>query len=154
MMDVFPMLERSPWLSALAGGVALGLASVGLWWTHGRIAGISGIFGRVGLVTGEDRAWRVAFLAGLIAGGVVLRVALPQAFTREASTSLPVLLLAGALVGVGTQQANGCTSGHGVCGLSRRSPRSLASVVTFMGVAMATVFFVRHALGLLAGARA
>ena len=121
----------SKWLLALLGGALIGSGSALLLLTHGRIAGISGIAG--GLVQGatSDRAWRLAFLAGLlVAGGVAGRV-LPAAIGAPVRT-LAAIVAAGLLVGFGTRLGNGCTSGHGVCGLSRLSVRSLVAVATFM----------------------
>ncbi len=130
-------------LTALLGGVLLGLAIAMLLLLNGRIAGISGILR--GLVRPEpgDWTWRALFVVGLVGGAIVARVFDPAAI--EAPTaSLPILAVAGLLVGVGTRLANGCTSGHGVCGVSRLSLRSIVATGTFMGVAAAVVFFVRH----------
>lgn len=132
--------------SALAGGVIIGLAAALLILVNGRVAGVSGIVG--GLVRPEagDLAWRLAFVAGLLAAPLVYAgVATRPVATIEAG--FPVLIAAGLLVGVGTRYAGGCTSGHGVCGLARLSPRSLAAVLLFMGAGFATVFVARHALG-------
>jgi uncharacterized membrane protein YedE/YeeE len=120
----------------LAGGALIGLASAMMLLVHGRIAGISGILGRA-LVPG-GRQFRLGFLAGLVATGAVLAVAMPSAFGAGVR-GLPGLAIAGALVGVGTTLANGCTSGHGVCGMARLSPRSIAAVATFMITAAITV---------------
>lgn len=133
-------------LPPLAGGLLIGFSSATLLLLEGRIAGISGIVGRLFSPQRDDFAWRAYFLAGLLAGGVLLGVFAPGAFGAAPAASLGTLAIAGALVGYGTRLANGCTSGHGVCGLSRRSPRSIASVATFMGVAIAVVFIVRHLL--------
>jgi uncharacterized membrane protein YedE/YeeE len=130
------------WLAGLAGGALLGLAATLLLALEGRIAGISGIVG--GLVSGAgDRAWRVAFVLGLPAGaGFVALVTgnLPQVLTE----SPVVLVAAGLLVGVGTRLGGGCTSGHGICGLARRSPRSLVATVVFMTAGVLTVYVARH----------
>lgn len=125
-------------LRALAGGVLIGLAAAILLVVHGRIAGICGIV-RSALHDDDDRARpiKLAFLGGLIATGVVVARVAPGAI-GAAVTSTPVVLVAGVLVGAGTTLANGCTSGHGVCGLARGSKRSLAAVATFMATAMAT----------------
>lgn len=136
---------------AAAGGVVLGLASAGYLLLEGRIAGVSGIFGRAFQARGEELRLRLGFLGGLVAGGVLLRIVAPAAFGAPVA-ALPILALGGLLVGYGTQLGNGCTSGHGVCGLGRRSPRSLAAVLTFMAVAIATVFVTRHLLGGFGGA--
>ncbi|WP_231757107.1 YeeE/YedE family protein [Microbulbifer elongatus] len=138
-------------ISALAGGVLIGLASAWLILANGRIAGISGILG--GLVNRErgpqerrNHGWQLAFILGLLAGPGVwaLFYVLPPI---EINASYPVLVAAGLLVGLGTRYAAGCTSGHGVCGLSRLSPRSLAATLTFMCGGFATVFIARHLLG-------
>ena len=133
----------SGWAAALAGGVLIGLAAVLLLWSIGRIAGISGI--ATGAIEGArgDRAWRLAFLAGLMIAGAIALQFVP-APPRTQTASAPLLLAAGFLVGFGTRLGSGCTSGHGVCGLGRLSRRSLAAVATFMGFAMATTFIVRH----------
>lgn len=132
--------------TALAGGILIGLASAWLILMNGRIAGISGILGGVFEKTPGERGWRLAFVIGLLAGPVIwgLFHTLPAI---EIRASYPVLIAAGLLVGIGTRYAAGCTSGHGVCGLSRLSPRSLAATLTFMGGGFATVYVVRHLLG-------
>lgn len=135
-----------PWTLPLAGGLLVGTAAALLLWLNGRIAGISNIFGGLWQAPKGDAAWRWAFLLGLLAGGLCL---LPFATTAfgPPQTSLGGMALAGLLVGFGTRLGNGCTSGHGVCGLSRRSLRSLAATLTFMLVAMLTVYLKRHVLG-------
>ena len=132
------------WLLALGGGVLIGLASGGLYLLSGEIAGITGIVRRA--FGGPERGWRLAFLAGMIAAALAwLALADVGAATAGLDDlSLPVLVGAGLLVGIGTDLGNGCTSGHGVCGLSRFSPRSLVSVVVFMAVAVLTVWAMRH----------
>jgi uncharacterized membrane protein YedE/YeeE len=131
----------------LIGGALIGLASIGLLLFNGRIAGISGIFGGLLGRISADALWKVAFVAGLVAGGLVLRVVLPQAFESSVVRSLPALLVAGFLVGFGTRLGSGCTSGHGVCGLSRFSPRSLVAVLSFIGAGVAVVFIVSRVFG-------
>ncbi|RMG20948.1 MAG: YeeE/YedE family protein [Deltaproteobacteria bacterium] len=139
--DSFQILEP------LVGGVLIGLASLMLLAFDGRIAGISGIVGgMLGLPKG-DLAWRLAFLAGLLAGGAAILFTLPDAFPTEVSRSTVALVLAGFLVGFGTRMGSGCTSGHGVCGISRLSMRSIVATLTFMATGMATVFVVDHLLG-------
>lgn len=132
------------WLVALAGGVLIGLASGGLYLLAGEIAGVTGIVRRA--FTGPQRAWRIAFLGGMIAAALFWRIwgDVAAATAGLADLSLPVLIAAGLLVGVGTDLGNGCTSGHGVCGLSRFSLRSLVSVVIFIAVAVLTVWLMRH----------
>jgi uncharacterized membrane protein YedE/YeeE len=136
----------TPW-SALAGGLVIGVAAAMLALLNGRIAGISGVVGELLKPTKGDVAWRAAFIAGLIAA--------PLAYTLFAALPRPqidapygALVLAGLLVGIGTRYGSGCTSGHGVCGLSRLSPRSLAATASFMGAGFAAVFVARHLLGL------
>ncbi|WP_323127234.1 YeeE/YedE family protein [Marinobacter sp. JSM 1782161] len=133
-------------VSALVGGVMIGLAAVLLMAMNGRIAGISGILGGLLQPRRGEVAWRAAFIAGLLAAPVLwLLVAGPPHILVEASNA--VLVLAGLLVGFGTRLGSGCTSGHGVCGLSRLSPRSLAATAVFMATGFVTVFVVRHLLG-------
>ena len=128
------------------GGLLIGLAATLLLWSIGRIAGISGIvYGIPGAIQG-DRAWRVAFLGGMMICGALLLSFAPTPPPRLQTGSAPLLLAAGFLVGFGTRIGNGCTSGHGVCGLGRFSKRSLVAVLTFMAAAMATVFVMRHVL--------
>ena len=134
----------TPW-SSLAGGLMIGAAAAMLVLLNGRIAGVSGIIGGVLRPAGGDMAWRFAFIIGLLAAPVAYRlVASPSPPTMEAG--YPVLLLAGLLVGAGTRYGSGCTSGHGVCGLSRLSPRSLAATLAFMLAGFVTVYAVRHLL--------
>jgi len=137
-------------IAALIGGGMIGLAAVWLAWTNGRIAGISGILGHlVELLVQQKRepfGWRVAFLLGLIGAPVVWQgfAALPPSVQQTGVTGL---MIGGLLVGLGTRYANGCTSGHGICGLARFSYRSLVAVCSFMGAAMVTVFVMRHIVG-------
>lgn len=138
-------MDVSSLAAPLAGGILIGLAASGLLLLNGRLAGISGIFG--GIVTARaDAPWRLAFVAGLLSAGAVLLLVRPDAFVSAPSAPLPVLGLAGLLVGIGARVSNGCTSGHGVCGLARRSPRALVATLTFMATGAATVFVVRHVL--------
>ena len=132
---------------ALLGGLLVGGASVGLLLANGRIAGISGITGGLLARPDRDTPWRASFLAGLLVGGVALRWADPAAFGPSPAGSPLVVALAGLLVGFGARLGSGCTSGHGICGLARLSPRSAVSVGTFMAAAGVTVFVVRHLLG-------
>jgi len=132
------------WISALAGGVLIGLAATLLLWLSGRIAGISGIVGGVLQPRQGEVAWRAAFLVGLIAVGAAWLWLVPGAYTPRQGFPPVLLVVAGLLVGFGTRLGNGCTSGHGVCGLGRLSLRSLAAVMTFMVTAIATTYIVRH----------
>lgn len=131
-----------PFLQSLIGGGLIGLGSAGLLLVNSRIAGISGILFNAARL--QPGLWRWAFLAGLVAVGLGARavgVQAPEALTK---TGLPLLAVAGMLVGVGTRLGNGCTSGHGVCGLARLSPRSMVATAAFMAVAGVTVFVVHH----------
>ena len=121
-------------LLSTAGGMLIGLAASAMLLFEGRVAGISGIVGGLFTPRAGDIGWRVAFLFGLLAAGIVGSALFPAAVAVEITRAPWMLVVAGLLVGVGTRLGNGCTSGHGVCGLSRMSPRSLASVVTFMAV--------------------
>jgi len=136
----------TPW-SALAGGLLVGIAASMFLLLNGRIAGISGIVGRLLRPARGDIAWRAAFVLGLVGAPLVytLFAALPRV---QIDASFGALIAAGLLVGIGTRVGSGCTSGHGVCGLSRLSPRSLAATLTFMGAGFATVFVTRHLLGI------
>ncbi len=132
----------TPWAS-LAGGMLIGLSAAVFVLFNGRIAGISGILGGLLEWPKGDVAWRVAFLAGLIGAPLLYGAVLTLPEVRI-DADFPTLIIAGLLVGVGTRYGSGCTSGHGVCGLSRMSPRSLVATVAFMLAGFATVFVVRH----------
>ena len=139
-------MDDYPWLlSAVLGGVLIGAAAGALALLDGRIAGISGIVGGLMRPLRGERAWRWAFVAGLMLAPVVHVLVAPVP-TAHLSRSLPLLLVAGLLVGFGTRLGSGCTSGHGICGLARLSRRSLAATLVFMGTAMVTVFVARHVL--------
>lgn len=122
---------NTSWIFALAGGALIGGAAALLFLTHGRIAGISGIVGSLLPSAAADRGWRLAFVAGLLGAGVVGGQLAPAAVGASVR-AVPLVLLAGLLVGFGTRMGSGCTSGHGVCGLSRWSSRSMVAVATFM----------------------
>ena len=132
------------WFVALAGGVLIGLAASVLLWSNGRIAGISGIADGVVFPARNDVSWRIAFLVGMIAAAGAYMAFVPGAPTPRTDFPRHGLLIAGVLVGFGARMANGCTSGHGVCGIGRLSPRSFAAVGTFMATAFATTFAIRH----------
>ena len=156
------MIAFTP-ITALAGGVLIGLAAALLLLLNGRIAGISGIVGGLLRPKAGDISWRLAFVAGLMAAPLLYQFAvlwpashlltvseytqLALVTVRQVDAGVPVLILAGLLVGIGTRYASGCTSGHGVCGLSRLSARSLVATLCFMGAGFATVFVVRHVIG-------
>lgn len=135
-------------LLSLAGGALIGLAAVVLMAFNGRIAGISGIVSRL-LPPYEDTAlpMRLAFFAGLFAAPIVLLAVTGHYVEQSVAANLPVMAIAGMLVGFGSVFGSGCTSGHGVCGISRTSTRSLIATVTFMAAAAITVFLSRHVLG-------
>ena len=132
--------------SALAGGALIGLAAFVLMLFHGRIAGISGIVGGLLTPRAGDVAWRAAFVIGMLGGAAVLAAAGFAPVLRD-RPGLGIIILAGLLVGFGTRLGSGCTSGHGVCGLARLSPRSLAATLVFMASAALVVFVMRHVLG-------
>ena len=135
-------LEFTPWTS-LAGGLMLGLAAVMLLLFNGRIARISGIVAGLLKPSSNDVAWRVVFLAGVILAPLVYSLFAPLPGVRV-EASMPVIVIAGLLVGLGTRYGSGCTSGHGICGLSRRSPRSMVATLAFMLAGFMTVFITRH----------
>ena len=128
-------------IAALLGGALVGAAASWLLWTEGRVAGVSGILDGAMSVSDEPERWRGSFIAGLVAGGIVVWVVSPSSIASIPGRSLPVILIAGVAVGYGTRMGGGCTSGHGVCGLSRLSRRSLAATAVFMatGAAAATL---------------
>lgn len=135
----------TPW-SSLAGGVLIGVAAAMFVLLNGRIAGISGVLGGLLRPAAGDVAWRIAFVAGLVATPLLwLSFADRPQPTIDAGWG--ALVAAGLLVGIGTRYGSGCTSGHGVCGLSRLSPRSLVATLAFMGAGFVTVYLLRHVLG-------
>lgn len=131
-------------LQSLLGGALIGVASVLLLWSSGKIAGISGIIQGLLNYKAEDYGWRWLFLLGMLFGGVVVFIWMPHNTALFFESKPGVLVTAGLLVGLGTTLGSGCTSGHGICGISRRSPRSIIATVIFMIAGMVTVFFVRH----------
>ena len=132
---------------SLVGGLMLGVATAILLLGIGRIAGISGIFSSL-LKPKRVEMWQVLFIAGLIVSPLLYRLVKPLP-VLDISTSIPLLIAAGLLVGFGTRLGSGCTSGHGICGNARLSPRSMAATVTFMFFGIVTVYIGRHVLGLL-----
>ena len=138
-------IHFTPW-SSVAGGLLIGLATAMFLLFSGRIAGISGIVGGLLRPVKGDIGWRLAFILGLAAAPFVFAMAAPLPHVRiDAGTA--TLIAAGLLVGAGTRYGSGCTSGHGVCGLSRGSPRSLVATASFMFAGFLTVYVVRHLLG-------
>ena len=140
-------IHFTPWTS-LVGGLLLGLASALFILLNGRILGISGILGGLLAPRMGDIGWRIAFLLGMGAAPMVFAAVMPADLLSEVriEASGPAIAVAGLLVGVGTSYGSGCTSGHGVCGLSRLSPRSLVATLCFMAAGFATVYVLRHAI--------
>ncbi|WP_194711944.1 YeeE/YedE family protein [Noviherbaspirillum soli] len=134
----------TPWAS-LAGGILIGVAAAVFILFNGRIAGISGILGGLLHPARNDILWRIAFLAGLVVAPLLYAMVSPLPGT-VVDADAGILIVAGLLVGVGTRYGAGCTSGHGVCGIARLSPRSLVATACFMAAGFATVFIVRHLL--------
>lgn len=132
---------------SLLGGALIGLSASMMLLLSGRIAGISGILGTALRQPGAEGGWRPLFLGGMLLGGLALHLALPGAFSVGVSRSPAALIAAGLLVGYGTRLGNGCTSGHGVCGLSRLSARSLGATLTFMATGALAAFVVSRFFG-------
>jgi uncharacterized protein len=135
----------TPW-SSLSGGIILGVASALFILINGRVLGISGILGGLLPPKAGDTFWRLAFLAGMFASPWIFNLLAPAELitTPQIDADLVMLIIAGLLVGIGTRYGSGCTSGHGVCGLSRMSPRSLVATLSFMAAGFLTVYVVRH----------
>lgn len=140
-------IAQFDWRSALGGGILIGTSATLLLALNGRIAGISGILNGA-IAFHRSEMWRWWFLLGLIGGGALYEYLLAPQPTPTYPLAPALMLVGGFLVGFGTRLGKGCTSGHGVCGLGRLSPRSLVAVVTFLATALATVFVVRHLLQL------
>lgn len=136
------MISFTPWQS-LMGGLLIGVSTLLMIRWLGKVTGISGIVGQVWSAAAGDRAWRLAFVAGLVLSPLAYVLARPLPMV-EIQASMSWLIVAGLLVGFGSRLGSGCTSGHGVCGLSRLSPRSLVATLTFMLVAMLVVWLWRH----------
>lgn len=130
----------------LAGGLLIGLAATILLYFNGRIAGVSGILGGLLKPTKGDIVWRLAFISGLMISSFFYLVASPLP-VPTIDADITTLIIAGLMVGFGTRYGSGCTSGHGVCGLSRGSPRSFVATISFMGAGVLTVYFVKHLIG-------
>jgi len=142
------LLENFTPISAMAGGALIGLSASLLFLLNGRIAGISGILNGVLYAPKKDRAWRLFFLAGLALGAVLFHWLVPGFNSPRLGYPLGLLAAGGFLVGFGARMANGCISGHGICGLARLSVRSMAATLTFIGSGMVTVYVIRHLLHL------
>lgn len=134
-------------LASLFGGMLIGLSASAMLLLDGKIAGISGILAGVLKPVRGDTLWRLCFLGGLIAGGFLLRIFRPDAFDFGVIRPFTLLIIAGLLVGFGTRLGSGCTSGHGVCGVSRLSPRSFVATMTFIFTGALTVYLVNHLIG-------
>ena len=132
---------------AVVGGMLIGLAASLLLLFNGRVAGVSGIVAGLLAPGRGDWGWRAAFIGGLVGGGLALRVSMPTALGPPVVGGVGMAIVAGLLVGLGTRLGNGCTSGHGVCGISSGAPRSIAATAIFMATGALTVFVVRHVLG-------
>ena len=130
------------YLLPLTGGILLGLSAIWLLLTLGRVAGISGI--AWGSIAGPDRGWRWLFVVGLILGGLLTHTVIGQPLPDESTAPTWLIAISGLLVGIGTRMGGGCTSGHGVCGLGRRSPRSVTATLTFMTLGIVTVFVMQN----------
>ncbi|MDD2770387.1 MAG: YeeE/YedE thiosulfate transporter family protein [Methylococcus sp.] len=139
-------MDAQTFMMPLGGGTLIGLAATGLLYFNGRLAGISNLLSGLMATASGDRSWRLAFVLGLVAAGLLLLAIYPGAF-GTAHRPYWVLGLGGFLVGLGAQISNGCTSGHGVCGLGRRSLRSLVATLTFMSTGAATVFLFNRLSG-------
>ncbi|WP_338723292.1 YeeE/YedE family protein [Devosia sp. XK-2] len=140
------MTEFTPALS-LFGGALIGLSAVLLMAFHGRIAGMTGIITGLLPPAASDWAWRAAFLAGAITAPTLIMATSDHAIAYESPVPTPWLMIGGLIVGVGVYFGSGCTSGHGVCGMARLSPRSIAATATFMLTTAITVFVIRHIIG-------
>ena len=139
-------MENFTPVSGLIGGLLIGLAATLLLLLNGRLSGISGIVGGLLAAKSSDTGWRVAFVAGLLLGAFFYVLATGGSLPVRMQASVPVLVVAGLLVGFGTQLGSGCTSGHGVCGLARLSKRSIVATSVYFVVAMLTVFLTRHVI--------
>ena len=140
------MHEFSPVISTL-GGVMVGLAVAALYFFNGKFLGVSGITAALLGADHRGRRWRLTFIAGLLSGGGLLLVLHPAALSAPSPYSIPVLIVAGLLVGYGSSMGKGCTSGHGICGISRFSARSLVATGVFMIAGFVTVYVSRHLMG-------
>ena len=134
-------------INAIIGGMLIGTAASVLFLANGRIAGISGIVGQCLRVGTPDKRWRLTFVSGLLVGGMGLLNTMPEVIAAPSTRTVGAVAVAGLLVGVGTRMGNGCTSGHGVCGLTRLSGRSLAATLAFMATGFATASLIQVVMG-------
>lgn len=139
--------QNVPYETVLFGGALIGLSSVLLFLFNGRIAGICGITFSLMATSLNKNIWRIVFLVGLVAGSLLYHFLSGASYPPAPNTSLPLLILAGLLVGYGTSLGNGCTSGHGIAGIARLSPRSIVATLTFMASAIVTMYIAKHILG-------
>jgi uncharacterized protein len=139
-------MENFTPVSGLLGGLLIGVAAAVLLLLNGRISGISGIVGGLLAPRSEEVGWRVVFIAGLLLGALGYMLATGGPFTVGMQASMPILIVAGLLVGFGTRLGSGCTSGHGLCGIALLSKRSIVASAVFFGVAIITVFLTRHVI--------
>lgn len=143
-----PIVTEFTPLASAFGGALIGLAAVLLMTFGGRIFGATGILSGAILPTGAgDRAWRWALLAGMVSGPLAVKLMTGSMPAVEIPISLPMIIVGGFLVGIGVNFSSGCTSGHGVCGMARLSPRSIVATLTFMAATIVTVYIVRHVIG-------
>ena len=141
--------RRMTYAPALIGGMLIGLSAAALLLLNGRVAGITGIFAGLFEPRPGDKGWRALFVAGLVAGAAAIALLRPHTFRFDLVRAPVSIVAAGLLVGFGTRLANGCTSGHGICGVSRFSPRSLVATATFIAAGIGTVYLTRHLFGAL-----
>lgn len=140
-------MENFTPISAFIGGMLIGCAAILIMWTNGKIAGISGILGGILFRAKGDYLWRLLFVAGLLLAVPIYMLVAGNAVTIVTQSNSVLTVIAGVLVGLGSRMGSGCTSGHGICGISRVSQRSFAATATFMATGIATVFVLRHILG-------
>ena len=138
------VVDYAAWVNALVGGIFIGIAVSLMLYLKGRVTGISGILNGVLQRSRGDMSWRLYFIGGLLSGGLVLKVVQPSVYQNLLETEFWTVIVAGLLVGFGTVMGSGCTSGHGVCGISRLSKRSILATITFMLAGMLSVFFFRQ----------
>ncbi len=141
-------MENFTPIPSLLGGILIGLSAAALYFLTGKILGVSNITAELLNPRWEGKAWRATFLAGVLSGGGLLLLLHPQSLSVASPRSLGLLIFAGFLVGYGASLGRGCTSGHGICGMSRLSARSIVATLVFMGSGMATVYISRHLAGL------
>ncbi len=144
MISIF---QSVPYYTVIPGGLLIGLAALLLFAFNGRIAGICGIVSSLLMQKTQDTAWRWLFLGGLIMGSLIYHLISGTPFPAPPNNSMPVLIIAGLLVGYGTTMSNGCTSGHGICGIARLSTRSITATLTFMLAAILSLFVFKHIFG-------